>query len=190
MRGQSPDTPVQPQPTSFSQQTPPVAAGSPNATQLALQSSVRLRVEESNGYSVGTGTIIDVHGNEALVLTCGHLFRSTQGRGNIAVELFVPGAQGPIPGRLLAYDADVRDIGLLVIQPPVAVRAAKVATPADLIRVADQVFSVGCDLGQDPTVRPSRITAIDRYAGRPNFEIDDLQSTDAVVADCLRPTEN
>ena len=46
-----------------------------SAVQRAQAATVRLRVHDGRGYGAGTGTIIDVHGDEALVLTCGHLFR-------------------------------------------------------------------------------------------------------------------
>ncbi len=83
-----------------------VAAPAGNsAQQIALQATVRLRVVDATGVSHGTGTIIDVHGDDALVLTCGHIFRDSQGRGEIYVELFVPGATQPVRGQLLTYEA-------------------------------------------------------------------------------------
>ena len=59
--------------------------------QRALAATVRLRVHDGHGYGAGTGTIIDTHGDEALVLTCGHLFRENQGQGKVEVDLFVSG---------------------------------------------------------------------------------------------------
>ena len=59
--------------------------------QLALQATVRVRVTDPDGTSKGTGTIIDLHGDEALILTCGHIFRASQGSGQIEVDLFAPG---------------------------------------------------------------------------------------------------
>ena len=44
-----------------------------------LASSVRLKIEDADGNSVGSGTIIDARAGEALVLTCGHIFRESQG---------------------------------------------------------------------------------------------------------------
>ena len=54
-----------------------------DAVERARSATVRLRVHDGHGYGAGTGTIIDTHGEEALVLTCGHLFRETQGKGKI-----------------------------------------------------------------------------------------------------------
>ena len=83
----------------------PAALRGNSAQQQALQATVRLRVVDASGVSHGTGTIIDVHGEDALVLTCGHIFRESQGRGEVFVELFVPGATQPVRGQLLTYEA-------------------------------------------------------------------------------------
>ena len=44
-------------------------------------------MEDANGHSYGTGTIIDARGGEALVLTCGHIFRDSDGKGPITIDL-------------------------------------------------------------------------------------------------------
>jgi thiol-disulfide isomerase/thioredoxin len=160
---------------------------SDSAQQQALQATVRLHVGDATGVSHGTGTIIDVHGDEALVLTCGHIFRESQGRGEISVELFVPGATQPVRGQLVTFEApdttnvapgqssagtsQRRDIGLVSIRPGVAVRAVRVASPDYRPQRGEPVFSVGCDHGADPSVRESTISAIDRYLGPPSLEI-------------------
>ena len=59
-----------------------------------IGSSVRLRVDDANGHSYGTGTIIDARSGEALVITCGHLFRDSQGKGPVMVELFEATPEG------------------------------------------------------------------------------------------------
>ena len=139
--------------------------------QLALQATVRLRVVDATGQSHGTGTIIDTHGGEALILTCGHIFRESQGHGEILVEMFAPGTKGPIPGHLLSYECEKRDFGLVSFRPDVPITPVKVA-PADCHpRAGDPIFSVGCDHAENPTVRVSTISAIDRYSGPPNIEI-------------------
>jgi thiol-disulfide isomerase/thioredoxin len=53
-----------------------------------LASTVRLRVDDATGHSYGTGTIIDTRSGQALVITCGHLFRESKGKSPISVELF------------------------------------------------------------------------------------------------------
>ncbi len=54
---------------------------------------------------------------EALVITCGHLFRDTEGKGRIEVDLFVGGVASTVPGQLIDYDANDRDIALVAIRP-------------------------------------------------------------------------
>ncbi|MCI0361413.1 MAG: trypsin-like peptidase domain-containing protein [Planctomycetaceae bacterium] len=140
--------------------------GSPE--QAALAASVRLRVEDSSGYGFGTGTIIDTHDDEALVVTCGHLFRESQGKGKIGVELFAAGASQPVEGHLIGYDLD-RDIALVSIRPGIAVQAVAIAPPGFTVRKADRAFTVGCDKGADATVRQTEITAVNRFLGKPNL---------------------
>lgn len=136
--------------------------------QAALASSVRLKVEDATGFGYGTGTIIDTHGDEALIVTCGHIFRESQGKGAISVDLFAPGASGPVEGHLLGYDLD-RDIALVSIKPGMKITAVGVAPPGFAVRPRDPAFTVGCDKGADATVRQSEITAVNKYRGRPNF---------------------
>ena len=199
MRGQSPDRLPLPSAQSSPPHNIPVGtsplAGSPSAAQgqqmpppqasttslpdqqltpaqrMALQATVRLRVSDETGQSKGTGTIIDVHGDEALIVTCGHIFRESQGKGEILVELFAPDSRGPLPGHLLLYECDQRDFGLVSIRLDVPVTPVKVATTTYHPQPGEPIFSVGCNHGADPTVRTSTISAIDRYVGPPNIEI-------------------
>jgi thiol-disulfide isomerase/thioredoxin len=137
--------------------------------QRAAWATVRLKVEDSRGYGFGTGTIIDRHGDEALVLTCGHLFRESRGQGKITVDLFAPGATQPVAGELIAYDADVRDIALVSIRPGIQIEPVPVAGPGYTVAPGDRVFTIGCDKGAAPTLRNSQITSVNRFQGAPNF---------------------
>lgn len=148
-----------------------VASTKASPEQIALNASVRIQVNDATGTSSGTGTIIDVHDDEALVITCGHLFRDSAGRGKISVDLNVEGQSCTVPGTLLSYDAEHRDIAVLAIRPGIKVHAAKVPARDFRSQRGMQVFSVGCDHGADPSIRRSRVTAIDKYAGPPNIEI-------------------
>ncbi len=141
------------------------------AEQRALAATVKLSVEDADGFSNGTGTIIDVHGDEALVLTCGHIFRDSQGKGRIRVQFFDKNSRGPVEGKMLAYDASRLDIGLVVIRPGFNVTTVQVAPPSYTPQPKARVFSVGCDRGADPSVRRSHITTVDRYAGPSNIEV-------------------
>ena len=158
-------------PSTPSRQTAPPemrqsASASPQTR--AVQATVRLRVEDPQGNSIGTGTIIDVHGQEALVMTCGHIFRDSGGRGKISVDLFCPGARGPINGELISYDLK-HDVALVAIRPGIAVKPMAVAPAGYAVRPGDRVFSVGCDRGADPSVRESHVTAINKFVGPANI---------------------
>ncbi|MCO6458462.1 MAG: trypsin-like peptidase domain-containing protein [Pirellulaceae bacterium] len=141
------------------------------AAQAALHATVRLRVEDEQGQSWGTGTIIDVHGDEALIVTCGHIFRDSNGQGRIQVELFAPGAQGPVPGELIAYDAKDRDIGLVSIRTNLRLQPVRVAPAGSRSLRGDRVFTIGCNHGQDPTIVHSHVTAVNKYLGPANIEV-------------------
>jgi thiol-disulfide isomerase/thioredoxin len=146
------------------------ASSTVNPQQRALHASVRLRVEDPTGNSFGTGTIIDAQNNEALVMTCGHLFRDSSGQGRIQVDLFAPGARGPVPGKLLSYDLK-NDVALVIIWPGIPVTPVSVAPGNYQVRPGDQVFSIGCDRGADATIRESRVTALNKYLGPANIEV-------------------
>ncbi|QDU95717.1 trypsin-like peptidase domain-containing protein [Lignipirellula cremea] len=141
------------------------------AEQIALFSTVRLKIEDSTGYSFGTGTVIDMHGDEALVLTCGHLFRDSAGKGRISVELFHPQAQGALPGRLISYDADQHDIGFVSFRPGMPLEPVRVGGPNLQSAVGSKVFSIGCNRGADATIRRSHVTHVNRYGGPDNIEV-------------------
>lgn len=144
------------------------------AVQRARAATVRLRVHEGNGFGVGTGTIIDRHGEEALVLTCGHLFRETKLEARVEVDLFVGGQVQTVPGQVIDYDADNRDIALVVIQPGFDIQPVAVINPATLPQSGQTAFSFGCDHGDDPSRRDTRITGVNKYnqnVGASNLEI-------------------
>ena len=135
-----------------------------------VRSAVRLTVDDSSGSSYGSGTIIDERQGCALVLTCGHLFRDSQGRGRITVELFGPQGPQPVEGELLKFDLE-RDLGLVVIRPNAPVSVAKVAPRGYRLKRGDQVVSVGCNHGREPSPIASRVTATDKFLGPANVEV-------------------
>ena len=153
----------------------PAHPASPDAFAAKLiASTVRLRVDDPAGRSYGTGTIIDARSGEALVITCGHLFRDSAGKGPIVVELFAATPEGvrvvgQVAGQVVDYNLD-RDIGLVSIRPSGEVRVAPVAPADTVIERGDRVTSVGCNEGKDPTALATRVTNVDRYQGPPNIE--------------------
>src|SRR4051812_3492949 len=139
-----------------------------------IAATVRLTVDDPQGRSSGTGTIIDTRSGEALVFTCGHLFRETQGKAPIKADLFELGAEGVrvvghATGTVISYDL-ARDVALVSIRPDRTVTFAPVAADKGKVDRADRVIGVGCTNGNDPTVLDSRGTSLDRYTGPPNIE--------------------
>ncbi|GAB6185464.1 trypsin-like peptidase domain-containing protein [Thermopirellula anaerolimosa] len=131
--------------------------------------TVRIRIADETGRSTGSGTIIDARGGEALILTCGHLFRESKGKAPIRVDLFGPQPVSDLPAELLDYDERL-DLGLITIRPPFPVVAARVAPPGFPLSQGDPIFTVGCNGGDPPTVRQGKITALNRYLGPANIE--------------------
>tara|TARA_R110002049_G_scaffold4601_3_gene31753 strand:- start:7825 stop:9240 length:1416 start_codon:yes stop_codon:yes gene_type:complete len=145
-----------------------------DAVQRAEAATVRLRVFDGTGFGAGTGTIVDTHGDEALVLTCGHLFRETKGDGRIEVDLFVAGEVETVQGQLIDYDAEDRDIALVAIRPGFPVQPVPMIQAGQKVRTGQVAFSFGCDRGDPPTRRDTRVTGVDKYnqhLGVSNIEI-------------------
>ena len=140
-----------------------------SSVQRALAATVRLKIDDSQGHSYGSGTIIDVHQDEALVVTCGHIFRNSRGSGRITVDVFQP-EERKVAGQLIAYDLE-RDVGLVSIRPGMTVTPIRVAPANRRLRTSQRVFVTGCDRGGQPSVEPSRVTAINKFLGPPNVQV-------------------
>lgn len=144
--------------------------------QRLLAATARLRVDDSRGthgqsaFSFGTGTIIDSGEGEALILTCAHIFRDSQGKGSIAVDLFCPGGPRGIPGKLIGFNMD-RDVALVAIRPGVPVQPVPVAPAGYRPRPGEPVISIGCNKGADPTVQRSHVTDTDRVRMPPTTQV-------------------
>lgn len=144
------------------------ATNAASVTEQAMASTVRLKVEDEEGHSFGTGTVIDVHGQEALVLTCGHIFRPSDGKGRILIDRFDSPTAEPTIGSLISYDMDL-DIGLVSMKLTRPVQVARLAPITYQANANDPIFSIGCDRGAPPTVMQGRVNQIDRYLGPPNI---------------------
>ena len=129
-----------------------------------ITSSVKLRVDADNEHEWGTGTIIDTRQGKALILTCGHIFRKSQGQGNIEVHLFGENSTVRVFGKCLFYDSEEIDLALVVITHPCPVRAVPIAPDSYRIQPSQQALSVGCDHGGDPTVRTHQIMSLDKIS--------------------------
>lgn len=145
----------------------PAAATDP--LRRALQATVRVRVEDPEGHSFGTGTVVDVHDHEALILTCGHIFRSSEGQGRITCDFFAAGG-ATVEGTLICYDIR-RDVGLISARTNFDVLPVRVGGIGQQPRQGDRVFSVGCNHGESPSVIQNQILAVNRYHGPANLVV-------------------
>jgi thiol-disulfide isomerase/thioredoxin len=164
--------PVGSQPAITRPASMPGSAGG-NADRL-ISATVRITIDDADGKSKGTGTIIDSREGKALILTCGHLFRTSQGKGPIEVSLFTPGPGGAellttAEGTLVDYDLE-RDLALVCFAPERPVAVAAVAPAGSQMQVGEPATAVGCAHGANPEAWATQITAIDRYQGHPNIE--------------------
>ena len=158
---------------------PSAASGAANlsaADRRLIASTVKISVEDAEGQSAGTGTIVDARSGEALVLTCGHLFRNSEGKGPIMVTTFEAGPNGVVAGasysgQLIDFDLE-RDLALVSLRPTAPLQAVAIAVPVDsTYAVGAAVTSVGCSRGANPTVIDSRVTMNNRYQGPANVEV-------------------
>jgi hypothetical protein len=114
--------------------------------------------------------VIDVHGEEALVVTCAHIFRSSHGRGTVTVDLFGVPPSGPIPGKLISHDYQ-RDVALVSIRPPQRLEPVEVAAADHRLTVGEPVFTIGCNQGGEPSLSEGRVNAINKYLGPENLTV-------------------
>ena len=143
---------------------------------VALASTVKIKVEDAEGTSYATGTVVHSHGHESLVVTCGHVFRESKGAGEISGEYgFGGGDISVAAGELIFYDADARDIALLVLKTDNAnggpIPSVDIASKRSSIDIGDDAFSIGCDHGKNPTIRHTRIKNRAAYDGAIKYDI-------------------
>lgn len=135
-----------------------------------IAASVRLKVADATGNGYATGTIIARSGQEALVVTCGHVFRDSQGQGRILVDTFGRQPQRGLPGNLIGYD-ESSDVGLVAVTIPCDFEPAPLAPIDHALVAGSPTTSVGCDHGADPTARISRLNGTNKFAGPPNLQV-------------------
>jgi hypothetical protein len=114
--------------------------------------------------------VIDCRQGEALILTCGHIFRDSEGKGRVEVDLFAPGGPRGVAGQVVAWDLR-RDLALVSIFTDAPLEAVRVGTADRRVAPGESVVTVGCNGGADPTIHHSRITAVDKYLGPANVQV-------------------
>ncbi|MCA9106732.1 MAG: trypsin-like peptidase domain-containing protein [Planctomycetales bacterium] len=140
------------------------------AQDRALQASVRIHVAEARTLACGSGTIIDQRGNDALVLTCGHLFREAGTNAEVEVEIGFPHQPRRYPAMVLSYDSEAHDVALLTVRVDGPVATAPLAPLGYPLSQGDEVFSIGCGGGDDPTVFRTQIKAITQYTSARKYD--------------------
>ncbi len=161
--------PASAQPQPISQQTTLTIE---QAIARAAAATVRIRVDEANTTAYGTGTIVDVRGQEALILTCGHLFRDMQPNSQLTIDLFPGTAQETnLPSELIDFKAEGEDIGLISFRLPTHIDPVPILARGEPVSIGQPAFSFGCDRGANPTRRDTQIKSINRYLGADNIEI-------------------
>lgn len=142
------------------------------AEERAMAATVRIQVEDAEGISTATGTVIHSHGGESLVMTCGHVFREAQGRGVITADVnWLTDQPTRVPGELINYDAGPLDVALVLIRPGFQLPAVPLAPQSQLVDREQDIFSIGCDRNAPPTIRRSRIKDIGVYDGARKYDI-------------------
>ena len=131
----------------------------------AYRSTVRLKIDEQGAVSYATGTVIHIHNNEALVVTCGHAFRENRGQGAITGHSgFADGRKNNLTGNLLYYDAGANDVALLVVKPATGLVASEIAAPTYKAKRGEPFFSYGCNHGQDPSILECSFLRLGEYS--------------------------
>jgi thiol-disulfide isomerase/thioredoxin len=161
---------------------------------------VRIRIDNRNLVEFGSGTIIYSTPDEAIILTCAHIFRVSGARqqyapskfpSRITIELSdgqlqrqsTPDSKGgsragvrmlsnePFQGEAIDYDF-AHDVGLIRIRPGRRLPSSPVV-PADWQpRAGLEMTTVGCSEGHDATAWTTRITKplMTGVQGYPNYE--------------------
>lgn len=131
-------------------------------TKNPMDVCVRIRVRDSRGLDIGSGSVIHSEPGRTLILTCGHIFRHFDGESEIEVDVFTGERAVSYKARLIRKDLNA-DIGLISIKTLTPLKVARVS-PAP-IRQGQHVFSVGCGGGDPPSRLQHRVTSTDRYKG-------------------------
>jgi len=162
--------PRQPRPAPAAVQPPLDPAARAALEQRLLAATARLRVDGGQGVSLGTGTVIDCRQGEALILTCGHIFRDSAGKGRVEVDLFSSSGERGLAGQVIAWDLK-RDLALVSIFTDASIDPVRVGGVERSTTTGEPVVTVGCNGGKDPTIHHSRVTAVDKYLGPPNVQV-------------------
>ena len=132
----------------------------PEFTRDPMQVCTRIRVKDSSGMDIGSGTIIHSEPGRTLILTCGHIFRHFDDSGLIEVDVFQGERPRMYDGELVKFDLKA-DVGLISISTLETLTASRVARQS--LNSAQLVFSVGCGGGEPPSKLQHRVTSTTKF---------------------------
>lgn len=136
-----------------------------------MAATVRIRVDYGDSKSVGTGTVIHTFRDEGLVLTCGHLFHENDDQAPVTVEMFQDGKTFPFAAKVVDLRHDGLDLALIRFRSTISLTKVPLLPKGQVVHERDPVFSIGCDLGAEPSRRDTLISRLNRYLGSSNVEI-------------------
>ncbi len=157
--------------SSLNAQIPPTSPAVIGKVVDPMSATVRIKIDDGQSTSFGSGTIIDQHGDEALVLTCGHLFRDLRPNSNLSVDVPIDGRLVTLAATVVDFQCNETDIGLIAFRPGRPIAVASLLPRGVKLKEQESVSSFGCDHGADPTRRDSHITKLNRYIGASNVEV-------------------
>ncbi len=150
----------------------------------AQQATVRIRIEDANSIAFGTGTVMYVHNGQALVLTCGHMFRDLSQGAQMSIDVFdKTGRVTNVPAQVVSHSTEDGDIGLMEFRCPFPITPIPISKRAPVI--GEPAFSFGCDRGADPTRRDTQVKRIIVTWDQRILKSTVRRSLDAVVVVCL-----
>ena len=132
----------------------------PKFTRDPMQVCTRIRVKDSSGMDIGSGTIIHSEPGKTLILTCGHIFRHFDDTGLIEVDVFQGDRPRMYDGELVKFDLKA-DVGLISISTLETLAASRVARQS--LNSGQLVFSVGCGGGEPPSKLQHRVTSTTKF---------------------------
>ncbi|MFO0426051.1 MAG: trypsin-like peptidase domain-containing protein [Planctomyces sp.] len=140
-----------------------------DARRLAEAATVRVKVTGAKLQDVGTGTIVYCAENDAVVLTCAHLFEKGQEKSaKVEVDAFIDGKVARFPGRMVGGSHD-SDIAFIKIQTGRQLPCVKLYSEPATVTPGQPVFSYGCNNGEPPTLLTANVLKVNPYLGATNL---------------------
>jgi hypothetical protein len=137
-----------------------------------LRASVRIRVKDGSAINFGSGTIIDSQPGQSIIVSCGHIFRKLSKSAVIEIDLYTnPKSAKPetVTGRVIVADMEA-DVGLVSINYARPLACIPLCSTAAMMAEGDQLFSIGCSSGDNPSRENVQLTKINKYRGPDNLE--------------------